>query len=208
MWKKKEKTNLDLSVCGILPIFWHKPAFWCKPETARWVTHTLSWGTLGTVSATTHNDATTGESPFGNIASYADVDGVPYFYVMMDDPIGENVFGPNGNSIASLTLTEAQLGNVVTGGSDLPFMCHITVIGDPENPPCTRLVLSGNVMNVTDAAELKVAKKALFDRHPQFASYPDSHGFFVTKLDITGIWMIAMYGWVSIVSPEDYFKVK
>jgi hypothetical protein len=205
---KPATSDLDLSICNLVPIAWQKPAFWCKPELARWLVYTLSWGALGTVSATTHNGGTQVGSPFGNIASYAEVDGTPYFYVMMEDPIGENVFGESPNSSASFTLTEAQLGNVITGSSQLPSMCKITVIGDPENPPCTRLVLSGDLLKVTDATELSTAKTALFKKHPQFETYPDGHGFFVAKLKITGIWMIAMYGWASIITSEDYFKVK
>merc|ERR1711933_277468 len=128
---------------------------------------------------------------------------------MMDDPIGENDYGDDStSSSASLTLSESQLGNVQTGSSELPFWCHINVIGDPENPPCARLVLSGNVKNVTKSDELSTAKAALFKKHPQFADYPPSHGFFVAKLEITGIWMISMYGWASIITTEDYFKVK
>jgi hypothetical protein len=211
VWKKGEESaalvQSDLSMCSLLPSSW-KPPFFCKPETARWMTKTMPWGALTTLMQTDHGGSTVTGAPFGNIQSFAEVDGTPYFYIMMEDPVGENAFGVNADPRAALTLTEAQLGNVVTGSSQLPFMCKIGIIGDPENPPCARLVLSGSLHNVTDAGELAAAKEALFTRHPQFTTFPDSHGFFVVKLDITSIWMIAIYGPASIVSPQDYFAVR
>lgn len=189
-----------------------KPPFWCKPELARWTTHTLSWGTLTTLAKSSHDGATVSGAPFGNIASFADIDGVPYFYTSMLDPTGQDAFGKGADSRASLTLTHSELGNVRKGGSDLPAACRIGSkfydkwFGDPENPPCTRLVLSGQLKNVTDAGELNAAKAELFARHPQFATYPGGHDFFVSKLDISGVWMISMYGYASVVTPADYLN--
>eukprot|EP00931_Biecheleriopsis_adriatica_P044489 TRINITY_DN25445_c0_g1_i3.p1 TRINITY_DN25445_c0_g1~~TRINITY_DN25445_c0_g1_i3.p1 ORF type:complete len:336 (+),score=47.96 TRINITY_DN25445_c0_g1_i3:612-1619(+) len=193
----------DLSGCGLVPSGW-KPPFWCKAQTARWMTKTLVWGTLTTLMQSDHDGSTITGAPFGNIQSFAEVDGVPYFYMMMGDPTADNAFGDDPDPRAALTLTEAELGNVITGSSELPFMCKIGHIGDPENPPCARLVLSGTLEKVTDPAELAAAKEALFKSHPQFETYLTSHGFFVTKLDITGIWMIDIYGPASVVTPDDY----
>ena len=80
-------------------------------------------------------------------------------------------------------------------------------LGDPENPPCARLVLSGT-MSKPDAAsaEAKAAMAALLARHPSFASYPTGHGFLVVKMEISALWEIDMFGGAGIISPADYFK--
>ena len=45
-----------------------------------------------------------------------------------------------------------------------------TPLGDPENPPCARLVLTGSMVNHTsDPDEEKAARAALFGRHPYLA---------------------------------------
>lgn len=45
-----------------------------------------------------------------------------------------------------------------------------TPLGDPENPPCARLVLTGSMVNHTsDPDEEKAARAALFGRHPYFS---------------------------------------
>merc|ERR1711865_347218 len=78
--------------------------------------------------------------------------------------------------------------------------------GDPENPPCARLVLSGNFVRLAaNSSEEATAKAALFERHPSFANFPPDHGFFAAKVDLDGIWLIDFYGSATIVSPEDYF---
>ena len=79
-------------------------------------------------------------------------------------------------------------------------------LGDPENPPCARLVFTGQFAKVAaGSTEEASAKKALFAKHPSFANYPPGHSFFVGKMELSGIWLIDFYGGASIISPADYF---
>ena len=84
-----------------------------------------------------------------------------------------------------------------------------TPLGDPENPPCARLVLTGTVVKPdAQSDEAKRAMAALLVRHPSFANYPSGHGFYVAKLLISAAWEIDMFGGAAIISPADYFKAK
>merc|ERR1711862_377302 len=110
-----------------------------------------------------------------------------------------------GNTRVSWTLSEAQLS-----GTKVVKACTIGApLGDPENPPCARLVLTGNVVKLgVNTTEEVTAKAALFQRHPSFANYPPGHDFFVAKMEITDIWFIDFYGGATIMSPEDYLAYK
>merc|ERR1711924_313505 len=81
-----------------------------------------------------------------------------------------------------------------------------TSLGDPENPPCARLVLTGTMSKLAAASdEQGAAMAALLKKHPSFAMYPKDHGFYVAKMDIEALWLIDMYGGAHILSPGDYF---
>ena len=86
--------------------------------------------------------------------------------------------------------------------------CKIGVgFGDPENPPCARLVLSGLVSQVAAGSDEETkAKAALFERHPSLKNYPSGHDFFVAKLSIDGLWLIDAYGGAADIKPADYFN--
>lgn len=171
--------------------------------TARWMVETLSYGVLSTTS--TRSTASTIGDPFGNPYSFADSNGIPYFYASDMDASMVDIFTASEPSTrVSLSMSEAEL----TGNSSVAA-CEIgTALGDPENPPCARLVLSGNFVRLAaDSDENAVAKAALFARHPSFANFPSDHGFFCGKLEIDNIWLIDFYGSATIVSPEKYFKV-
>lgn len=174
--------------------------------TARWMAKTLTWGTLSTIS--TRTDGSTVGDAFGNPNSFADVDGVPYLYASDIDASMIDIFKGTGNRPrASLALSEASLMD--KDGVALIKDCKIGAgtFGDPENPPCARLVLTGTVvrLNTTDPEE-KTAKAALFKRHPSFSSYPAGHAFFVAKFELDGIWLISAYGGAAVIKPADYFK--
>lgn len=178
-----------------------------KPEdkvgTARWMAKTLDWGVLSTTS--TRSQGTHIGSAFGNPYSFADgATGTPYFYASGLDASMIDLFGAQDASArASLALSEATLM-----GHDMLRACKIgTFLGDPENPPCARLVLSGRVAKLANGtAEDKTARSALFARHPSFANYPVSHDFFVAKLEVDGVWLIDQYGGAAIIPPAEYFK--
>ena len=173
-------------------------------KTARGLVSDLTWGVLSTV-CTRKDGATVGDA-FGNPYSFADVGGVPYFYASDMDASMIDAFGAGEKSNrANLALSEASL----PGHHSLIWKesCEIgTALGDPENPPCARLVLSGNISKVAvGSAEETAAKKALVARHPSFANYPAGHSFYVAKLDLDGIWLIDFFGGAAIIKPSDYF---
>jgi len=185
---------------------WAQPVPTSKVETARWMTNNIGWGVLSTTSARDQG-ALLGEA-FGNPQSFADVNGAIYFFVSDQDGSMIDVFVGNGsvkaNPQASFAISEASLHNK-TAAATQPA-CQIgTALGDPENPPCARLVLSGKMEKVTDSAENKLARAALFKRHPSFKLYPPDHDFFVAKMELTGLWLIDFYGGAAIIAPKDYF---
>lgn len=177
-----------------------------KAATARWIVSSVTWGTLTTLSTRT-NGSHPGD-PFGNPYSFADAqNGVPYFYVSDLDASMVDIFhGDGSRARASLALSEASLA-AEDGTATVPG-CQIgSGAGDPENPPCARLVLSGTMVKLTPgSAEETTARSSLFARHPSFKQYPKDHNFYLTKLDVDGIWLIDAYGGAAIVPPREYFN--
>lgn len=180
------------------------PALKPPAELARWMVRELTWGVLSTTS--TRSEGTTVGAPFGNPYSIADVDGVPYLYVSNLDASCTDLFGPRGSALATISLSEASLQAV--NGSAAVSSCRIgEALGDPENPPCARLVLTGTMskLNGTGTEEEKAAKAALFKKHPYFKKLPSDHNFYVSKMSVSGLWLIDAYGGAKIISPADYF---
>jgi hypothetical protein len=178
-----------------------------KPQYARWMASSTTWGYLSTIS--TRTEATSIGAPFGNPYSFAEVGGVPYFYASDLDASMIDLFtssSPKANPRATFALSEATL--VEPNGTAALAACRIGAgLGDPENPPCARLVLSGVVSKVAPKShEEQVATKALFARHPSFKHYPAGHDFFVAKMSIDAIWLIDFYGGAANIKPADYFK--
>ena len=174
-----------------------------KAATARWMVSNLTWGALSTISNRT--DGSTPGDAFGNPYSFADVAGVPYFYVSdLDASITDLASNPRG----SFALSEASLS--LANGTSAIAACQIGGgggLGDPENPPCARLVLTGKFVNVAAGSpEEKTSKAALFARHPSFAHFPPGHSFYVVRLDLDGLWLIDAYGGAAIITPSDYFS--
>lgn len=166
-------------------------------EVARWMVQNLNYGVLATTS--TRSEASTIGDPFGNPYSFADAEGVPYFYA---SDLDASITDLNASTRMSFAMSEAQL----TGNQSIAA-CEIgTLLGDPENPPCARLVLSGNFVRLAAGSdEETTAKAVLFERHPSFANFPPDHGFFASKLEIDGVWLIDFYGGAPVITPEEYF---
>ncbi|KAJ1401933.1 protein CREG1 [Ochromonadaceae sp. CCMP2298] len=78
---------------------------------------------------------------------------------------------------------------------------------DPENPRCARVVFSGKFVAVTEPAEHKFAKDALFERHPEMASWPADHSWKVHRVDLAEVWLIDIYGGASVVDVGEYYDV-
>ena len=65
---------------------------------------------------------------------------------------------------------------------------------DPEDPRCSRVVFSGNFIEVTDSTELTQATLFLFDRHPAMTTWPTDHNWKIHKIIFNEIWLINIYG--------------
>merc|ERR1711924_574897 len=172
-----------------------------KIGTARWMASTLTYGALSTLS--TRTEASTVGDPFANPQSFADVNGVPHLWASMLDASMIDLFSADQASTrATLALSEASLA----GTSEAVGACTIGhPLGDPENPPCARLVFSGNMVKLdVNSTEGAAAKDALFERHPAFASYPQTHDFLPVKMELDGIWLIDKYGGAANIAPADY----
>lgn len=168
-------------------------------ETARWIVEQLNYGVLSTTS--TRSVASTIGDPFGNPYAHAEVQGIPYFWASDLDSSMEDIFtAATPSTRVSFAMSEAQL----TGNASVAA-CEIgTALGDPENPPCARLVVSGNFIRLEAGSDEETsAKGALFERHPSFPNLP--HDFYAAKIEIDGIWLIDFYGAATVVSPDDYF---
>lgn len=172
-----------------------QPPYNQKAEYARWMAANLSWGVMSTISTM---DSMTGY-PFGNPISYADnATGTPYLCVT---DLDQSMIDIKEDKRVSLTMSEAQTG--MSG-------C-VPSSGDPENPPCARLVLTGSFANVT-TDEYDQAVYALKDKHPAMSSWgcfgsqgPSGHNFYIAKIDVQQAWLIDMYGGASVLTADDYF---
>lgn len=160
-----------------------KPPFWKKAETARWLAHENLWGTLSTISVHLNGQAWGQPKSFVD-GSNANSTGVLYFY---DSDMDASVEDANANSAVAFSLTSAQLGR-----------CTVDRL-DPEDPRCARVVFSGKFNQVTEADELAFATNALFERHPQMASWPADHSWKVHRIDLVEIWLIDIYGGGRVV---------
>lgn len=174
--------------------------------TARWMAATLTWGALSTTS--TRMKGTSIGAPFGNPNSFADVNGVPYLYASLSDASMQDLFvAASAKPRASLALTEASLMDKDGAASLATCRIAACTFCDPENPPCSRLVLSGVISRLNSSEpEAVAAKDAIFQRHPSFKLMPASHAFFVAKLSIDSIWLISAYGGPANIKPSEYFN--
>ena len=160
-------------------------------NTARWMTHSNSWGYLHTLAKP--GQVEDGAKPDASVESFSDgavgkSSGRLFFYLMG----GETNAAPYK---ASLTLSQTGInGTCFTGGAQV----------DPEDPRCAKLTITGT-MKLSTGADIATGKAALFARHPQMKTWPPSHGFAVHELSVENIWQIYFYGGGSSVTPKEYF---
>jgi hypothetical protein len=172
-----------------------------KVETARWMVKTLNWGVVATTSS--RSESSTPGDAFGNPYAFADAsNGIPYFWA---SDLDASITDLNVSTRMTLALSEATLA----GTSDEVPACTIGEglggFGDAENPPCARLVLSGDFVRMeAESDEYTAAHAAMFERHPSFAHLPGDHGFFLGKLEIDSIWMVDMYGGATNMDVSEY----
>lgn len=203
-------TSDDGCVCELQ----RRPDIAAKAETARWMVHSLDWCVLSTVSSRL-GDGHASPVPFGNIYSFVDgpcskSTGTVYLYGTYLD---QSMVDTATNPIVSFALSEASLGSVCPGGREPLEACSLgtTYGGDPENPVCARLTLTGEMTILKEGdgdGEYEFAKRALFERHGTMRGWPANHEWIVAKIgNLQDIWLIDYFGGASIIDPQDYFAV-
>merc|ERR1712157_679122 len=81
--------------------------------------------------------------------------------------------------------------------------------GDPSNPMCARLTITGKLVKLAEGgSEFKQVKEWLFHRHAAMEEWPEDHGWLILKLDIEDIWFIDFFGGANVLKPEDYLNAK
>lgn len=158
---------------------------------ARYITHLSDWGGMATIAT---RDPIQGK-PFANVFSLSDGpvelgSGIPY---MFTTPMEMSVIDLAKNPEASITMSLAQSNYCAEHQYD------------PEDPRCARLILNGKVIEVS-GKEAEFAKTALFSRHPAMETWPQEHGWFFAKLDITNILLLDFFGGVINIPIDDYFN--
>jgi hypothetical protein len=198
----KGASDNDDCVCPIL----ERPELWQKEKTARWMIHSLEWGVLSTISS-----RLPGGLPFGNVYSFIDgtcnnATGTPYFYGTFLDQTFQDM---KANPKASFTVSEAALSSVCGSGGVNACSIDHQHVGDPENPICARLTLTGTLVEVENSSkEFKSTQEAFFQRHPQMALWPLDHHWAIAKLAVEDIWLIDYFGGASILNIDNYFDQK
>jgi hypothetical protein len=193
-----------------------RPEISQKAQTARWMVHSLDWGVLATISSRLPGDTegptkTPSSSlpiPFGNVYSFVDgtcdkATGVPYLFgTYMDQSFIDSTY----NQMVSLTLSEASLSSVCNDRNGLAACTLGTKYGDPENPVCARLTLTGMLVVLQeDSEEYAFAQGALFERHSTMQAWPRDHNWIIAKIDIRDVWLIDYFGGASIIDTASYF---
>jgi len=119
--------------------------------------------------------------------------GVPYFYLTNMDMSTQDL---QKNPKASVTISLAQNGYCKTHSLD------------PEDPRCAHVILAGDVIKVKDnSTEQQFAKEALFTRHPVMSEWPESHGWYFAKLNISNVILLDFFGGAIDVPVQEYFDV-
>uniref|UniRef100_A0A2A4JEH9 CREG-like beta-barrel domain-containing protein n=1 Tax=Heliothis virescens TaxID=7102 RepID=A0A2A4JEH9_HELVI len=158
---------------------------------ARYVLHNAGWASLATISVLPAIEG----FPFSNVKSIVDGSlanstGVPYFYMSPLDFSARDL-SKNSRATVLVSLEETRY-------------CENQKI-DPEDPRCTRLMLSGKMKKIKEnTPEYTFAKAALFERHPSMADFPPDHNWFVAKLKIAQIAMVDWFGGAKYIPVRDY----
>lgn len=131
---------------------------------------------------------------------------IPYFYGTYLD---QSLLDSMENPIVSFTLSEASLSSVCGSKESLKACSLESQYGDPENPVCARLTVTGELKVLADetSPEYTFAAMSLFERHSSMATWPKDHNWVAFKIHIQDIWLIDYFGGASIISPEEYFSV-
>jgi len=190
----KEEMVVDKKICkDELTVIPDPPDHKETAKMSRYLCHYSDWLSMATIST---RAALTG-TPFVNVFSFSDgpkgkSSGIPYFYLTGLDMSTKDL---QKNNQASVTISLNQ-GDY----------CSKHKL-DAEDPRCAHVILAGQVVRVTpNTTEEKFAEEALFTRHPVMPDWPDSHGFFFAKLNITNVILLDFFGGAIDVSLEEYYS--
>ena len=172
--------------------------------TARWLTTQASWGTLTTQSKKVLGQEQGAENSdmLAVVLPFAADDGNEgriFFYLMGES----NLHG------SALTLSEAAL---VPGLFSVPGCGSRNSAVDPQDPRCIKLTIPGSVLPCTATQDVgpncqEVGWKALLEKHPSMANWPEDHDFHVHEFIVQdNMWMIASFGGASSIPSEEYTR--
>lgn len=172
-----------------------RPDWSQKASYARWLVHESDYTVVST-----HHASNVGV--FGNIASISDGDGyesstgVIYTYLPNLDSTYEDLLQ---DSRVALTFSEMALDGGMSGG------CKQSTA---EDPPCGRVVITGQLTEVPDSHK-EEALKFLFARHPNMQGWGKAHmfkPFWMARENITEFFVIDMYGGAAHPTVDEYFS--
>lgn len=169
---------------------WPTPPVWTeKAAMARYLIHYADWGIVSAISSDL------GHQPYGTLQSFCDgttgnSTGYPFFYIADISDTGKNI---KYNNTVSFSVSQAMSDYCETQGLD------------PEEPLCSRLTLTGQVIPVKDEM-VPFVKNALFTKHPAMKNWPSSHSWRFYMLKITGVYLLDFYGGRTHVPLSEYFK--
>ncbi|XP_045767817.1 protein CREG1 isoform X2 [Maniola jurtina] len=158
---------------------------------ARYVLHNCDWASIATISILPAIEG----FPFSNVKSVVDGSmanstGIPYFYMSPLDFTARDL-SKNSRATILVSLEETRY-------------CENQKY-DPEDPRCTRLMLSGKMKKIKEGTpEYLFSKAALFERHPAMANFPPDHDWFIAKMKIAQIAMVDWFGGAKYVPVRDY----
>ena len=173
-----------------------------EASTARWLTTQSSWGTL-----TTRSEQLLGQTPD---AETGDLLAVVLPFAADDDNEGRIFFYLMGESHlhgSALTLSQAALNSRLFA---VPGCGREDSAVDPQDPRCIKLTVTGSVHPCTASQDVgphcqDMGWKALLQRHPSMAQWPEDHDFHVHEFVVQeNMWMIASFGGASSIPVEDY----
>ena len=158
---------------------------------ARYIVNQADWVSVATISARKDIES----FPAVNLVSYSDGllgngSGIPYLYLTTLDFTAKDLAKDNR---ASMLMSLAQ-GEYCRNKR-----------WDPMDPRCARVLLTGKIKPLkNESAEIEVAKKAVFTRHPGLINMPADHHFYFAKLKIISVVVLDTFGGPKYVSVQDY----
>ncbi|XP_022196093.2 protein CREG1 [Nilaparvata lugens] len=161
---------------------------------ARYIVRNSDWCSLSHVS---HQDDVTKGYPVSRVYSFSDgpfsnSSGIPYIYTTFEDGGARDL---KTDVRSSITVSLAQ-----------GAFCDVRNL-DPEDPRCPQVILTGDFEFLEkDSDEWKFGQNALFEKHPAMKTWPKSHKWMVSKLNIKFIELVDNVGGGKYPTVQEYFN--